>query len=119
MSAHGYDKKRFSLTAAQGRVLYHLERIFRSTGAGVREYGAYLAAIRAAGLNPEDVPRWSTADCARALRIMEEAAAPMARFRDVRTGWRDFFAHGEMVEHPHPWHYPRDVLEPAPTLALT
>ena len=90
MSAHGYDTKRFPLTPAQGRVLYHAERLFRSTGAGMREHAQYLAAVRAHGLDPVRVADWTQEQCVQGLQLMEAAAAPMRLFRDVRTGWRDF-----------------------------
>lgn len=89
-NAHGYDTKRFPLTAAQGRVLYHLERIFRSTGHGMREYQAFLEGAAVAGLDASDVATWGTTHCVAALRMMEDCAKPMAGFRAVDTGWRDF-----------------------------
>lgn len=94
MSAHGYDQKRFPLTAAQGRVLYHLERLFRSTGHGMREYRAFLAVIRRSGMNAEEVASWTVTECLYALSAMEIAAAPMAGCRDVSTGRADFMPGG-------------------------
>lgn len=81
-----------TLTAAQGRVLFHLGRLFRSTGAGIRELGEYRRRIsETMGAQAlADVGLWSTADCVRALQIMEDCARPMSGFRDVRTGWEDF-----------------------------
>lgn len=92
MSAHGYDKKVFPLTAAQGRVLYHLERIMRSTGGGQAAHVRYIAAVRAAGLDPQRVQDWTRAQCVQGLILMEEAARAerLHLVRDVGTGWHDF-----------------------------
>ena len=85
--AHGYDTKRFPMTPAQGRVLYHVERLFRSTGHGLREHGEFINRCKAEGYDLAHVDTWALPQCVRALQIMEECAAPMAGFRDVRTGW--------------------------------
>ena len=92
MTAHGYDTKRFPLTASQGRVLYHLERLFRSTGHGIMAHAQYIAAVREVGLDPERVADWTVPQCVQALQIMERVAraAPGFRFRPCDTGWRDF-----------------------------
>lgn len=90
MNGHGYDEKRFPLATAQGRALYHLERLFRSTGAGIREHAKLLQTCAGAGLDVARVQDWTVAQCVLAMQYMEEAARPMALFRDVRTGWQDF-----------------------------
>ena len=97
MSAHGYDKKRFPLTAAQGRVLYHLERLFRSTGHGAAQYAEFLADVRAYGLDVRRVADWSTFDCVQALAIMEYDARPMAGYRPIDTGRGDFMPGGRFA----------------------
>lgn len=81
-----------SVTPAQARVLYHAERLLRSTGAMPRDaHGAWVAACRAVSL-PDDVTKWSTAECVRALRVLEDVlrARRVHLFRDISTGWRDF-----------------------------
>jgi hypothetical protein len=90
MTAHGYDKKIFPLSAAQGRVLYHVERLFRSTGHGMREHAHFLQACADMGLNVRRVQDWNLKACVHALRAMERCAAPMALFRATATGWQDF-----------------------------
>lgn len=90
MSAHGYDKKVFPLTAAQGRVLYHLERLFRSTGHGIREHARYLQACEDVGLPLRAVHVWSVSDCIMGLQLMEQCARPMRLFRHIATNWEDF-----------------------------
>ena len=97
MNAHGYDKKRFPLTAAQGRVLYHLERLFRSTGHGMAQYREYLADAKAYGLDARRVADWSTFDCVQALALMEYDARPMAHFRPLDTGRADFMPGGRFA----------------------
>jgi hypothetical protein len=92
MSAHGYDKKVFPLTAAQGRVLYHIERVFRSTGGGQKAYWRFLSACERAGYDGHHVERYTTAQCVEILRLIEWAAhaAGLGNFRPIRTGWQDF-----------------------------
>jgi hypothetical protein len=71
------------------RVLFHCERVFRSTGAdGGRAHGAFLA--RAAGIvGPErtrDAHTWTDGECAQLLGAIEAAAREhgLHIFRDVR-----------------------------------
>lgn len=97
MSVHGYDKKRFPLTVAQGRVLYHTERLFRSTGAGMREHSAFVARMRAVGLDIGHVESWSLGECLYALDEMESAARSMAKFRSIDTGRADFLPGGRFA----------------------
>lgn len=88
---HGYDEKRFPLTAAQGRVLYHAERIFRSAGGpGVLAAGMWRAACADAAL-PRLVSAWTHWQCVRGLQLIEWAAREqrMHLFRDCSTGWQD------------------------------
>jgi hypothetical protein len=89
--SHGYETKRFPLTAAQGRVLYHMERILRSTGGGMKAHADYLTACFAHGL-PEMLDQYTLAQCVDALRLLEHVARvhKLHLFRDVSTGWRDF-----------------------------
>jgi hypothetical protein len=91
-AARGYESKRFPLTAAQGRVLYHAERLFRSAGGpGVLAASIWRDACADAAL-PRLVSAWTTAQCVMGLALIEWAARKqrMHRFRDCSTGWRDF-----------------------------
>ena len=108
MSAHGYDTKRFPLTAAQGRVLYHLERLFRSTGHGGREHAHFIAMVDAEGMDPEAVATWDDATCVRSLGLMEYTARGLGMHlvRDVRTGREDFMPGGRFY---HKYVRPHDV----------
>lgn len=76
------------MTPSQGRVCFHQERLFRSTGAGGKAHAQYTAMCREAGL-PASIERWTRAECCTALRLMERAAKldRMALVRDVRTDW--------------------------------
>lgn len=89
---HGYDEKRFPLTAAQGRVLYHIERLFRSTGAGIREHQQFTRTCADLGLNAQRVQDWTTPQCVQALQVMERCARRGRgfAFRYCGTGWADF-----------------------------
>lgn len=91
-NAHGYDTKQFPLTPAQGRVLYHVERIFRSTGGNPIHHHAYIMACAQAELKLRRVVDWTQAECVTALQILERVArrCKLNRFRDVNTGWQDF-----------------------------
>jgi len=61
-----------SITPAQGRVLFHAERLLRSTGAMPRgAHEAWISACRAAGLDPVRVTSYSREDCRTALRLLE------------------------------------------------
>src|SRR5258706_10285900 len=75
-------------TPEQGRVLYHQERIFRSTGGGIHAHADYIAACQVVGL-PSRVDRWTLAQCIQGLRLIERAARGrgLHHFRDVRTQW--------------------------------
>jgi hypothetical protein len=89
--SHGYETKRFPLTAAQGRVLYHAERIFRSAGGpGVLAAGMWRQACADAAL-PVLVSKWTHAQCIRGLQLIEWAARKqrMHHFRDCRTYWQE------------------------------
>lgn len=89
---HGYESKRFPLTAAQGRALYHAERIFRSAGGpGVLAASIWRDACADAAL-PRLVSEWTREQCVRGMQLIEWAARKqgMHLFRDVRTQWQDF-----------------------------
>jgi hypothetical protein len=78
-----------ALTPAQGRVLYHQERLFRSTGgSGILAHQRYLRLCAKAGLHP-DVGAYSRLQCIRALQLIERAArdAHLHLFRNVTTQW--------------------------------
>jgi hypothetical protein len=86
-----YESKRFPLTALQGRVLYHAERIFRSAGgSGCIAAQSWRDACADAAL-PVLVSAWTTAQCVKGLALIEWAARRhrMHLFRDVRTQWED------------------------------
>lgn len=85
------------LTPAQCRVLFHNERLFRSTGAGLREHRAFVADCESRGLNVRKVSGWSDAQCVEAMRRLELHAAGMASFRQIGTGWRDFAPGGRFA----------------------
>jgi hypothetical protein len=86
---HGYDEKVFPLTAAQGRVLYHAERIFRSAGGpGCLAAQTWRDACAEAAL-PLMVDTWTLTQCVMGLTLIEWAARKhrMHLFRDCRTQW--------------------------------
>jgi hypothetical protein len=76
------------LTPLQGRVAFHQERIFRSTGNGSRAHESYITMAKACGL-PTELAKMSRNQCREALRLIELAARMrgLALFRNVRTGW--------------------------------
>ncbi len=84
--------RRFPLSAAQGRVLYHLERLFRSTGAGAEPHRRFIQACADMGLSVRRVQDWTVPQCVQALQVMEACArrAKGFHFRPCATGWRDF-----------------------------
>jgi hypothetical protein len=90
--SHGYESKRFPMTPAQGRVLYHAERIFRSAGGpGCLAAQTWRDACAEAAL-PLMVDTWTHEQCLRGLRLIEWAARKhrMHLFRNCSTGWQDF-----------------------------
>jgi len=87
-----YDSKRFPLTAAQGRVLYHSERIFRSAGGpGCLAAQSWRDSCAVRQL-PVLVSTWTQMQCVLGLRLIEVAARKhrMHLFRDCRTQWESF-----------------------------
>lgn len=85
---------REAITPAQGRVLFHNERLFRSTGAGVREHRAFVADCESRGMDVRKVSTWCDAQCVAVLIRLELHARNMAGFRQTDTGWRDFAPDG-------------------------
>jgi hypothetical protein len=77
------------VTPAQGRVVFHIERLFRSTGGGVKAHGTFLAACRVKGI-PSAVSGYTPTRCVEVLQLVESACRHhgMHLFRDVGTGWR-------------------------------
>lgn len=78
-----------TFTPAQGRVLFHMERLFRSAGGrGMCAHYRYLNLCAAAGL-PYNVTTFSLAQCVKACQLIERActAEGLHHFRDVRTQW--------------------------------
>lgn len=76
-------------TPAQGRVLYHQERLFRSAGGrGMCAHYRYLGMCAAEAL-PVAVDTFTLAQCVRALQLIERACTVegLHHFRDVRTQW--------------------------------
>lgn len=76
------------VTPLQGRVVFHQERLLRSTGAGVYAHQHYTQACHRAGL-PVAIAQFSVDQCRVALQLLEAACrvVGMSNFRDVRTGW--------------------------------
>ena len=77
------------VTPDQGRVLFHMERIFRSAGGpGVLAHRSFSAACLAEGL-PARVDTWTRDQCVLGLQLIERAAREwrMHLFRDCRTYW--------------------------------
>jgi hypothetical protein len=82
----------FPLTVPQGRVMYSMERIFRSAGGnGCLAHRHWIRLCAQEGL-PCDVSAWSIAQCVSGLQLIEVAARgyKIHVFRDVRTDWQDF-----------------------------
>lgn len=82
-----YGRSGPGVTPAQGRVLFHMERIFRSAGGpGVLAHQTYVTACKVRGL-PAMVDTWTPGQCALGLQMIEAAARKhkMHLFRDVRT----------------------------------
>lgn len=76
------------ITWQQGRVAFHQERLFRSTGNGSKAHERYIGMARAAGL-PEKIGEMTPTQCREALRLIEVSCriTGMALFRNVRTQW--------------------------------
>ncbi len=78
------------VTPAQGRVLFHQERLFRSAGGrGMLAHTTYLDLCREAGL-PILVNTFDRNQCVLACRLIERACRThqLHLTRDVRTGWQ-------------------------------
>ena len=78
------------LTPLQGRLGFHMERIFRSAGGtGILAHQRFLKLCEAAGL-PLMFDTYTREQCVTCLRLVEQAACDqgMGLFRDVRTGWQ-------------------------------
>jgi hypothetical protein len=76
-------------TPEQGRVLFQMERIFRSTGGGIKAHAEFLKLCDTEGL-PVRVDTWSLGQCVRGLQLIERAAriSGLHFFRAVDTGWQ-------------------------------
>lgn len=96
VQAGNYAAAHFS--PAQGRVLYHMERLFRSTGGGIKAHAEWLRMIELAGL-PHLVTRWNDYQCIEGLQWIERACrhTGLHHFRPCDTGWQDIAAR---VPHP-------------------
>lgn len=76
------------LTPAQGRVVFHSERLLRSTGADPQ----YARDWRQRCLDhclPVLISDMTVEECRRALQLLEKVCYPMALVRDLETDWRD------------------------------
>lgn len=75
-------------TPEQGRVLFHQDRIFRSTGGGIKAHARYLVLCESMAL-PHLVTHWTLAQCIQGLHLIERAARDVGlhHFRDIRTQW--------------------------------
>lgn len=78
-------------TVMQGRVLFHMERLFRSTGGGIKAHARYVELCRAHNL-PRLVTDFHRGNCFTALQLIEVACkdAGLSQFRQCKTGWQDF-----------------------------
>jgi hypothetical protein len=76
------------LTPLQGRVVMHMERLFRMTGTGLKAHARYVKRAIAAEL-PVKIGLWSDAQCKLGLQLVEESCrdAGLGGFRDIATGW--------------------------------
>ena len=77
------------LSPAQGRVLFHMERIFRSAGGpGAMAHQSFTNSCLAEGL-PARIDTWTLDQCVLGLQLIERAARmhQMHLFRDCRTYW--------------------------------
>lgn len=77
------------LTPLQGRLAFHMERIFRSAGGrGVFAHQHFVTLAEGAGL-PVAVDEMSDTQCIEGLKLVEQAAydTGLALFRDCHTGW--------------------------------
>ena len=79
------------VTPAQGRVVFHMERLFRSTGGGMKAHASFTASCFAEGLPPL-VSTWTREQCVLGLQLIERACRfhKLQLFRDIRTDWEDF-----------------------------
>ena len=86
----------FPLTPYQARVLFHVERLLRSTGAGRRNSAATTYSVHAELLDHMHVTTgsllakdWNLEQCKDALRKLEELMRKydLHHFRDIDTGW--------------------------------
>lgn len=76
-------------TTMQGRVLFHMERLFRSTGGGIKAHARYVELCHQHKL-PRIVTDMDHNECIDALRLIELACREvnMHFFRNVITPWR-------------------------------
>lgn len=79
------------MTPEQGRVCFHQERLFRSTGGGIKAHARYIAMCERDGALPKRIGLMTRMECARALFYIEQAcrAEGLHLFRDVRTQWEE------------------------------
>lgn len=75
----------------QLRVVFHCERIFFGQP---KAHAAYIAGVRALGLDPADPGSWSDRQCVTLLQLIETVcrAQRMWNVRDCRTSWQDIHA---------------------------
>lgn len=78
------------MSPMQGRVVFHQERIFRSTGGGIHAHQRYVELCKIDRL-PLQITEMADSHCIRALERIEQAAryCELHLFRDVNTGWRE------------------------------
>jgi hypothetical protein len=72
----------------QLRVVFHCERLFFGQP---KAHAAYVAGVRALGLDPANPGSWSDLQCVSLLQLIETVcrAQRMWHMRDCRTGWED------------------------------
>jgi hypothetical protein len=91
------------LTPAQGRVVFHQERLFRSAGGrGMPAHATYLDLCREAGL-PILIGKFDRNQCVIACRLIERACRThqLHLTRDVRTGWEQLLQPTQEESHEH------------------
>lgn len=79
-------------TAMQGRVLFHMERLFRSTGGGIKAHAQFIRLCHSHGL-PRTVTDFSGGECLTALMLIEQACRDtgLHHFRQIDTGWEQAY----------------------------
>lgn len=89
------------LTPAQARVVFHQERLFRSTGGrGTPAHATYLDLCRDAGL-PILIDKFDRNQCVIACRLIERACRThqLHLFHNIGTGWQQLIQPTQEEQH--------------------